>query len=66
MALLFTRSFALIAAYLSLARGDTIDCTYQNIYPRQYVAYKVTGGELTPESLDGDLNKQVMGMIVTF
>mmetsp|Transcript_91591 Transcript_91591/g.236428 ORF Transcript_91591/g.236428 Transcript_91591/m.236428 type:complete len:418 (-) Transcript_91591:105-1358(-) len=33
------------------------DCSYQSVYPRQYVAYKTTA--LAPEALDGDLSKQV-------
>ena len=32
---------------------------YSDTYPRQYVAYKVTDGSLSPISLDGDLSKPV-------
>uniref|UniRef100_A0A7S0FKB5 Carbohydrate-binding domain-containing protein n=1 Tax=Pyrodinium bahamense TaxID=73915 RepID=A0A7S0FKB5_9DINO len=33
------------------------DCSYESLRPRQYICYKTAG--LTPESLDGDLTKDV-------
>lgn len=37
--------------------GDIDNCTYADLYPRQYIAYKTT--RLSPEVLDGNLEKPV-------